>query len=38
MEMEWFEYRAGEEDLGAVVLVMDLAKAFDQVSLKVVWA
>ena len=38
MEMERFKYRAGEEDLGAVGLVLDLAKAFERVSLPVVWA
>ena len=38
MEMERFKYRAGEEDLGAVALVVDLAKAFERVSLLVVWA
>ena len=38
MEMESFKYRAGEEDLGAVALVLDLAKAFEQVILPVVWA
>ena len=38
MEMERFKYRAGEEDLGAVALVLDLAKAFERVSLPVVWA
>ena len=37
MEMESFKYRAGEEDLGAVALVLDLAKAFERVSLPVVW-
>ena len=37
MEMERFKYRAGE-DLGAVALVLDLAKAFERVSLPVVWA
>ena len=33
LEMERFKYRAGQEDLGAVALVLDLAKAFEQVSL-----
>ena len=28
MEMERFKYRAGEGDVGAVALVLDLAKAF----------
>ena len=37
MEMENFKYRAWEEDLGAVALVLDLAKAFERVSLHV-WA
>ena len=35
--MESVKYRAGEE-LGAVALVLDLAKAFVRVSLNVVWA
>ena len=38
MEMERFKYRAGEEDVGAVAVVLDLAKAFERVSLLVVWA
>ena len=38
MEMERFKYRAGEEDQGAVALVLVLAKAFERVSLPVVWA
>ena len=38
LEMERFEYRAGEEDQGAVALVLYLAKAFERVSLPVVWA
>ena len=37
MEMERFKYRAGEEDLGAGALVPDVARAFDRVSLPVVW-
>ena len=36
MEMERFKYRAGEEDVGAVALVLDLAKAVERVSLPVV--
>ena len=36
IEMERFRYRAGDEDLGAVALVLDLAKAFERVSLPVV--
>ena len=31
-------YRAGKEDQGALALVLDLAKAFERVSLPVVWA
>ena len=31
------KYRAGEEDVGAVALVLVLAKAFERVSLPVVW-
>ena len=38
VEMERFEYRAEEKDLGAVALVLDLAKVFERVSLLVVWA
>ena len=38
MESERFEFQAREEDLGAVALVLDLAKAFERVSLPVVWA
>ena len=38
LEMERFKYRAGEEELRAVALVLDLAKAFERVSLPVVWA
>ena len=38
MEMERLNYRAGEEDLDALALVLDLAKAFERVSLLVVWA
>ena len=38
MEMERFKCRAGEEDHGVVALVLDLAKAFERVSLPVVWA
>ena len=37
MEMESFKYRAAEEDVGAVALVLELAKAFERVSLPVVW-
>ena len=37
MEMQRFKYRAGKEDLGAVALVLDLAKALERVSLPVVW-
>ena len=37
MEMERFKYRAGEEDLEAVALVPDLAKACERVSLPVEW-
>ena len=38
MEMERFKCRAGEEDLGALALVLDMAKALERVSLPVVWA
>ena len=38
MEMERFNGRAKAEDRGAVALVLDLAKAFERVSLLVVWA
>ena len=36
--VERFKHRAGEEDPGAVDLVLDLAKAFERVSLPVLWA
>ena len=38
MEMERFKYRAGEDDLRGVALVVDLAKASERVSLPAVWA
>ena len=38
MEMERFNGKAMEEDQGAVASVLDLAKAFERVSLCVVWA
>ena len=38
MKMERFSGKAKAEDLGAVALVLDLAKAFERVSLLVVWA
>ena len=38
MEMEKYRDRAGKEDQGALTLVLDLAKAFERVSLPVVWA
>ena len=38
MKIERFKYRAGEEDQGAVALVLDLAKALERVSLPGVWA
>ena len=38
MEMERFDGRAKAEDQEAVALVLDLAKAFERVSLLVVWA
>ena len=38
MEMERFNGKAKAEDQGAVALVLDLAKAFERVSLPVVWA
>ena len=37
MEMERFKYQTKKDDLGAVALVMDLAKALERVSLPVVW-
>ena len=36
--VERFKYQAGEEELGAVALVLDLAKALERVSLTVVWS
>ena len=38
MEMERFNGKADDEDQGAVALVLELAKAFERVSLPVVWA
>ena len=38
MEMERFNGKTKAEDQGAVALVPDLAKAFERVSLPVVWA
>ena len=38
MEMERFSGKAKEEDQGTLALVLDLAKAFEGVSLPVVWA
>ena len=38
MEMDRFYGKAKEQDQGAVALVLDLAKAFDRVSIPVVWA
>ena len=38
MEMERFNGKAKDEDQGALVLVLSLAKAFERVSLPVVWA
>ena len=38
MEMERFDGKAKEEDQGAAALVLDLTKAFERVSLLVVWA
>ena len=38
LEMERFKYQAGGKDMGAIAPVWDLAKAFELVSLPVVWA
>ena len=38
LDMERFKYQAREEDMGAVALALDLTKAFERVSLPVVWA
>ena len=38
MEMERFNGKANAEDQGAVALILDLAKAFERVSLPAVWA
>ena len=38
MEMERFKEKAKEEDQGALAMVLDLAKAFERVSLPLVWA
>ena len=37
MEMERFNGKAKEEDIGAVALVLDLANALERVNLPVVW-
>ena len=37
LEMEKFKCQAGEKDHGTVALVLDLAKAFERVSLPVAW-
>ena len=36
--IERFNGKAKEDDQGAVALVLDLAKAFERVSLRIVWA
>ena len=38
LEMDRFDYHAGEVDQGAITLVLHLAKASERVSLPVVWA
>ena len=38
MDMERFNEKAKAEEQGAVALVLDVAKAFERVSLPVVWA
>ena len=38
LEMERLKYKAEGEDRGVVALVLDLAEAFERVSLLVVWA
>ena len=38
LEMDRFNYHAGEKDHGAIALVLDLTKASEWVSLPVVWA
>ena len=38
LEMDMFEYCAGEMDQGTITLVLDLVKAFGHVSLPVAWA
>ena len=37
-EISLFKFRAGEDDQGAVALVLDLTKALERVSIPVVWA
>ena len=37
LKMEKFKCQAGEKDQGAIALVLDLAKAFERVSLPVAW-
>ena len=38
LEMERINDQASERDQGGIALVLDLAKAFERVSLPVVWA
>ena len=38
LEMERFEYRAGEKDPRAITLLLDLTEALKRVSIPVVWA
>ena len=38
LDLDRFNYHAGERNQGAVALVLDLAKTFEPVSLPVVWA
>ena len=38
LDMESFDYRAGEKDQGAIMLVLDLTQSLERVSLLVAWA
>ena len=38
LEIERFNYRAGEKDTGAITVVPDVAQTFERVSLPIAWA
>ena len=37
LETKSFDYKAGERNLGAITLVLDLTKAFERFSIPAVW-